>query len=355
MKLKDKIPPIYHGFFPDFMELEFPEEKIATCADCTLCRSKQSPYINTKCCNYYPKLTNYLIGGLLLDNSPQWEEGRKRIRRLIAEKRGVTPYGLIQPTQYSVLKEKRDKEDFWKKPREYNESLLCPFYSQGSCTIWKYRESLCVTFFCSSVGGSKGNKFWRKVNDYLKMTERELSKYALMQLGWPVTDINVEPLNGKKLGIDDENGKINEPAYAECWKEWKGKEEDFFKRCHEVVMSIDIPTFQKITGLNQEILLQSIYETNNAFWENILPERLILNPDATIESKDDTQYTIANSTGSVDFPKVFLPLIKAFNGRRSTAEVCHFGYKVMAVLIDFVEEMYRKEILIAFTPEMDHS
>ena len=91
MILRDKIPPIYHPLFPELLDLEFPEEKIATCVTCNLCRSDKSPYVNTKCCTYHPHLANYLIGGVFMDGEANLVLGKERIRNQIKNRAGVTP------------------------------------------------------------------------------------------------------------------------------------------------------------------------------------------------------------------------------------------------------------------------
>ena len=126
--VSSKLPPLYHRFFPDFIESEIPAETIATCDDCVFCRQPQNPFINTKCCTYYPEMSNYLIGGLLQD--PGWTEGKNRMRALIKSRKGVTPYGLIRPKGYDLL----DKELRTLHPADTGwtqrevEALRCPFY-----------------------------------------------------------------------------------------------------------------------------------------------------------------------------------------------------------------------------------
>ena len=68
MILQNKIPHLFHSIFPEVLDIEFPEEQIATCNSCTLCRSAESPYINTKCCTYQPTLVNFLLGGVFEDD-----------------------------------------------------------------------------------------------------------------------------------------------------------------------------------------------------------------------------------------------------------------------------------------------
>ena len=162
IKLKSKIPSVYHKFFPAFIENNLPEEKLATCASCTICQSASSPYRDTKCCTYYPYLANYLVGGILQDNSPTMTEGKKRVRALIQRKEGVTPYGILPPKWYRAIDKKFVSGQDGPVDIEKVRLSKCPYLDGGNCTIWNYRENKCSTHFCISVGGSRG-KAWARI------------------------------------------------------------------------------------------------------------------------------------------------------------------------------------------------
>lgn len=95
MLLKSKIPSIYHSILPQLLSISIEEEKIATCENCTICRSVQSPYINTKCCTYHPYLVNFLIGAILFDKNEYLISGKEQIYNIISRRVGITPYGFI--------------------------------------------------------------------------------------------------------------------------------------------------------------------------------------------------------------------------------------------------------------------
>jgi len=78
LAILDSLPVLYADLFPDFFRKEVPAETKATCAWCAMCPSSASGAVesvdgvsrlfrpDTKCCTYYPKLPNYLVGAILL-------------------------------------------------------------------------------------------------------------------------------------------------------------------------------------------------------------------------------------------------------------------------------------------------
>ena len=82
-----------------------PEEKLATCDSCVMCRPAVSTgparvaYFDdtTKCCTFQPKLPNFLVGAMLEDESAAFAPGRASIEKRIDEREGVTPLALERP------------------------------------------------------------------------------------------------------------------------------------------------------------------------------------------------------------------------------------------------------------------
>lgn len=346
--LRDKMPSVYHRFFEPILDVEFPEERIATCENCTRCRSAQSPFINTKCCDYHPHLANYLVGGLLSDDSAIFGVGQARVREKIAEKKGVTPYGIIPPVAY--VKERKAlysiEESFHKVARAGAESLLCPYYDNGHCSVWKYRENLCVTFFCSSSGGQKGWNFWDKVNEYIRLAERELSKYVMLQLGWPSEAIITNYIKPSYIGLENEQGEVDEKKYKKLWRDWAGREEEFYTRAFEIVKSLDAAGFRQITGQDRTILEEAIRQTQTGFIQATLPERLSLHPDVQIEQQSPEKTLLTLNEEQIEIPSMTVPLIRAFNGQRTVKEVFDMGYKIMFNISGLVQELRDKNMLI---------
>jgi hypothetical protein len=346
MKLKTKIPSIYHSSFPELLDLEYPEEQIATCSNCTLCRSSKSPYINGKCCSYHPHLPNFMVGGILVDADKSLEIGKTRVLSQIKNRFGITPYGIIPSKTYTKQGKDLDGQEFWKRHTEALENQLCPYYDRGNCTVWKYRENLCVTHFCSSIGGKAGKSFWNQINKYLKMAEISLGQYAMLQLGWPPEKIKTEAVTTEDFSFEDEGGNIVNEKYSKLWGDWEGKEAEFYQRCFEIISQVDAATFKKITGLKREILEAAIWKSNRHFLENVLPEKLVFNPAVEVSNSEAGYLSLQLKDESTKIPAVILPLIRAFNGNRTTVEIFHHGYDILYNLSETVDELLEKRILI---------
>ena len=346
MILQNKIPSIYHSIFPELLGLEFPEEKIATCDTCTLCRSPQSPYINTKCCTYQPTLVNFLLGGVFTDDDVSLRLGKERILNQIKARSGVTPYGIIPSLSYIKREKEANSIDFWLRPHKLVESIRCPYSYEGLCTIWKYRENLCVTFFCSSIAGVTGKTFWKKVNTYLKMAETSLAQYAMLQLGWPPSKIKTDAVTAADFKFEEENGIINDAKYAVLWGDWIGREEEFYRSCFNIIKNIDARTYKQITGQTREILEASIRDTQKDFLLSNLPDFLLLHPGVIADKSNEDYILLVLGEISAKITPALLPLIHSFNGKRQTVEVFQLGYNILFNMSDLVDELREKGILI---------
>ncbi len=351
-QLKSKIPPLYHKFFPDFIQEEFPEEKWATCATCTICRSPKSPYLNTKCCNYYPHLANYLVGGILRDSRPEMAEGKKRIRQLIQNRQGVTPYGIVPPQWYKDQdKLPSDKQDSGAK-RSYSNLMKCPYLDKGNCTIWDYRENLCSTHFCFSVGGRNGKDFWKATNEYLKMAENVLSNYALFQLDIPARTLKTGRVKSINFEIETDDQQVNQEAYTELWQGWDGDEEALYIQSYDIVASLDAQQYAALCGHNQVILSCGIKELLAVFRQTLIPDYLRLHSDLQVDQRSVSECVLTLGNQQITTSPITYSFLAKFDGTQTTKSIIDHAYEVVLNLEVPINELYRKGMLLASLPSM---
>lgn len=343
MKLDNKLPNIYNSFFNNIKEVDLPNEIISTCESCTLCLSKKSPYTNTKCCTYHPHLANYLVGGIFESNN---QLGVNILRKQIKSSVGINPYGIIPSKSYAKNTQVLNSLDFWNRPYELANDQLCPYYDKGNCSIWEFRENLCVTHFCASSGGQSGQRFWKKLNQYIQLTETTLSQYAMMELGWPAAEIKTKKVKTDDFDFEDEAGEIIQENYQKLWREWAGREEEFYKACYQIVQELSPEKFHEMMGLNGKILEQAILDTHKEFSENVLPDYMQLHPELAFENKENGEVDLKLGNRKVSIPAVSLPILKGFNGKRTTVEVYHLGFKVLFNLEGTVDQLIRNGMLI---------
>jgi hypothetical protein len=240
--LRKKLNPIYGELFPEFFDRPEVVETRATCDTCAMCDHGQTAPVemdyfhpDAKCCTYHPNLPNYLVGAILADTSDELAEGRKRIRDKIAARIGVTPQYVSAPRKYSVLYAAARGQGFFGRTL----NMMCPYFDKengGRCTVWRYRESVCSTYFCKYTAGKPGWEFWDTVKSYLFHVERTLAQFAASVVDRTVSEPKVERGAMTREDLEDRAPKVDD--YFACWGGWVGREEEFYIRCYKQVLAL---------------------------------------------------------------------------------------------------------------------
>jgi Fe-S-cluster containining protein len=357
----DSLPTLYRGIFPSFFQSPIPPETKATCSACAMCESANPIRIDsvdgvnrffrpdTKCCTYHPRLPNYLVGAILSDEDAGMAEGRRRIQEKIARGVSVNPQWIKAPTRYNLLY-MNARQAFGR-----SESLRCPYYEPngGLCTIWRYREAVCSTYFCKYVAGADGRKFWMTLKTWLTLAEIQLSRYALLQLlpdyvllGKDKADNQSGPLTVEDL--DDQ--RLPEKDYAELWHPWVGREEEFYRRSYEVVRALSSDEFENLLGIDGIIELSVLKRLHGNAVTASLPKTLKLNPSATIQWLPDGSVAMASYSefDAVALPGAAYSLLVEFTGKEPVETVRQRlrTEKQADLHDDILVELFRHRILI---------
>jgi hypothetical protein len=281
------LPGIYHPLLPAFFDAKAPEERKATCESCAMCPPSGASAAagvvyfrpDTKCCTYHPRLPNYLVGAILADASEEMAEGRRRIRAQIAGRTGVSPRWVAPSRRYTLLLKASRESSFGRST-----ALLCPYFQEqgGLCSIWRYRESDCSTFFCKHEGGADGKIFWSGLDSYLRLVEARLSALAIAHLSPSLGE--PAPPNGT-LSLEELEGRPPTSAdYSGYWGSWEGREEALYLACHERVSALRAEELEAIVSAPELAEVEAAYRRLTA---PVLPERLVLNPDASLQPAAD--------------------------------------------------------------------
>lgn len=280
--LRDMLPPVYQPLFDAFFDRPKIREARATCDDCAMCdRGESSPVKmdfflpDAKCCTFFPIVPNYLVGAILADPSADMEEGKRRIRSRIRSRIGVTPHYLSRPRKLTLLMS--GYADAFGRTK----SLLCPYFDESnlarSCTIWRHREAICMTYYCKYVGGQRGFDFWSALKSYLGYVQHALARFAAQAVDGAVE----EPVFKKDtLTVEDiEDRPPKDADYARWWGSWAGREDEFYVQCHEWTAKITAEQFamnidQSEQGARLKRDLVAKYEIHEG---KILPTRLVRN------------------------------------------------------------------------------
>lgn len=283
--LRGKLNPIYASLFssPIFDRPEVVETR-ATCDTCAMCDQGQLAPVemdyfnpNTKCCTFFPTLPNYLVGAILADTGEELAEGRKRLRERIGNRIGVTPLFMLAPTKYNLLYAASRGRAFGR-----SKMLLCPYYDgegSGRCTVWRYREAVCSTYFCKHTHGKPGWQLWQAMKGYLSHVERSLARASAMSI-----DANVKQptREAHELSLEElEDRGPSETEYAGFWGKWVGREEEFYVACYKRALAMSTEDFARNIddspdgrGFLGE--LEARYEAIQA--KTILPKSLVRTP-----------------------------------------------------------------------------
>ncbi len=328
--IQDDLPLLYRHLLPEFFEQSVPVEAFATCSNCIMVCDDPNraqlltkrPYRpDTKCCTFQPDLPNYLVGGLLSSTDPMLEDGRARMRERIRQRTGVSPMGVYAPRLYNVLYRHGARHGFGRSI-----TLLCPYYrgAEGACTIWKFREASCSTWFCKTVSGTAGRDFWSAVKIYLSASQNALIRYTMLKAGLKngedlIQQFDDPPQDSSYLSAEEIDGlPPPQSEYAAKWEGWGGDEESYFVQCHEWIERLDRPQFDAIMGTSQTPLLADL--TKKRDLAQRIPERLGRNDALPFERRNDEIYIVmlADSEITMELPIEF---IDTFDGSRTTSEV----------------------------------
>jgi Fe-S-cluster containining protein len=357
----ESLPALYRSIFPSFFQSPVPPESKATCSACAMCEAANPVRIeavdgvsrsfrpDTKCCTYHPRLPNYLVGAILSDEDAAMAEGRRRIQEKIDHGVGVNPQWIKAPTRYNLLYT-NSKQAFGRTL-----SLRCPYYeSQGGlCTIWRYREAVCSTYFCKYVAGADGRKFWMTLKTWLTLAEIQLSRYALLQLlpDYVLLGKDKADNSGGPLTIEDlDDKRLPEKEYAELWHPWVGREAELYRRSYEVVRALSSDEFENLLGIDGIVEMSILKRLYGAAVTANLPTMLKLNPSATVQWLPDGSLALASYSeyDAVALPGAAYALLVEFTGKEPVERVRQRlrEEKQADLHDDILIELYRHRILI---------
>ncbi|HVS12952.1 MAG TPA: hypothetical protein VMV46_03435 [Thermoanaerobaculia bacterium] len=353
--LADLLPEGIRPWIPGELRRPKAPERYTTCDDCAMLVPGADPDAgdavfrpDTKCCTYHPWLPNFLVGGLLVDPEPALAAGRSRVLAKIEARVGVTPVG-IRALPLSEHLYKIGHGVFGR-----SETLRCPYFAQdtGGCTVWRYREAACATWFCKYAEGEDGHRLWRAVRAFLEELEGALVIHALLELGFEGDRVNAWLPGRSQLGSREVDRRA--PAareYDEMWGPWVGREGELYGRCLEVVRQVDGEQARAMTGARGRLRLDAIRRLGDRIDRGEVPERLRLNPDLGY-SPDGDGRALLTTYSPYDPARISQGLFAAlheFDGRRSNQEAqsaieARHGFRLSPSL---VLRLHRQRILVA--------
>lgn len=318
--LRQQVAATFQTWLPSLFDESVPHERRATCESCAMCvptqegapvSSKGTFNPSTKCCTYYPNLPAFIVGALLSDDSPELAEGQRRIRARIAAQHGVSPRGVEGPPAYW---QRYESTALFGRSKD----MLCPYYAEGKCTIWKYREPVCATYYCKFDQGEDGRRFWTSLRDYLLELNAALNAHAMLELGFApeqalagqAREVTAEEIDGEPL---------SPAAYQARWKHYAGREEQFFRDAYAVVSKLSPDAAAKAGGVRVRARLMQLTRLREVLREPVIPLRLKRNPRLVVEPAPGGGLLVEAYSGMDPsrVPEKLYGVLDAFDGRPS--------------------------------------
>lgn len=358
-RIDDALPPLYRPLLGAPLDREVPPESKATCASCAMLAGAPGAVApvdgrprtfrpDTKCCTFHPRLPGWLVGALLDDPDPALAEGRRRLSERIASRVGVTPGWIEPPRSYSLLYDGA-RDAFGRAA-----GLRCPWYAveDGGCTVWRYRDAVCSTYYCRYAAGADGQRLWTAVKELLSLAEVQLARAALLAIAPELLDRELERAaeRGRAPGPEDIDGAPPpEPEYRALWGAWAGREAELYRACARWVRGRSAAEVDRLLGLDGTLARRKVARAADAATSSALPPVLRLEPTATVAWLPDGSVALAGYSGleAVALPGVAWRLLVRFTGDAPVAAVrARLREEERADLDDGVLlELYRQRVL----------
>jgi len=350
------LTPLYDRWMAQMLEGSIPQETKATCSHCTMCddnqtlssiaaRQRFSP--DTKCCTYWPRLPNFLLGSVL--RCPDTVNGQARLKELISERpETCTPLGMVPTLEYEVLYQHTSDQEFGRSSR-----LRCPFYDPdegGICTIWGHRNGVCATWHCKYVRGDVGRLFWSALKSLFSHIERSVSIWCVTQIG--VSEQCLQVIAERDTGLSQANkatlGRTLDSAHCakrmdDVWGAWKDQKPQFYMRASELTESLAWNDVISISGAEGQALANLVKQSYRGLLSDTLPSRLSLGRYSIYSM--DAHGVAASSYSAFDplrLSRRLLNVLERFDGSQTADVLTHLREKgteidpeLLRTLVDF--------------------
>ncbi len=268
----DYLPEVYRGFLPEFFRSPLPSEELADCSTCTMAKpastSSGEPRFRAdlKCCTYYPRIPNYLLGAIV-SGADAGSAERRVLDEVLATGRNLTPAFLSPPGSY--LEAFRRSELGFGNDAE----LLCPFHDSTAdgCRIWRNRNHQCTTYFCQFRSQAEGQRFWKALGMYLSYAQNTVSRYCCKKLGVRLDASAFDGTDAFATAVESGSEDL-----AAMFGPFQDDEFGFFERCFQLVGGLTPEAYGRLTGTVHDTLLRRLRASYTAYMN--APGRLRSDP-----------------------------------------------------------------------------
>jgi hypothetical protein len=307
----------YSGWIQEALGAALEPETKATCSECAMCADwppveKFKP--DVKCCSFIPSLPNFRVGAILADPDPALERGRETVRARLLGGDGANPLFLEPPRAYALAYPRLSRDGFGG-----DRSLVCPHFSEGRCSIWRWREAVCSTYFCRYVRGGNGRAVWRHARRLLVIAEAAVARACVLQAG-----LEVEALHGL-LAIEDARGggmgaNASPEAIERSWGRWRGREEEFYLRCWEAARPLTWADVLRLGGSEADVQARALWHRFHEGLPKAVPPRLKAASYSIVGSRQDSVAVVGYSRADpLELSRAAASALTRFDGRPTEA------------------------------------
>ncbi len=225
-----QMPGVWRAMLPEDLQfMRYPSECESTCDACPKVK-EENFHPDVRCCSYHPRVPNFLLGLALQD-----QDTAPLIERMIAS-RLATPEGM----QATPVQLKKSLEQSLTPNPGGQPAVVCGFLDAKArrCGIYKYRDSVCATFFCKHDQKDEGYEFWKSLQSLAGQCEAALSQIVMAELGLDVDDY-IGVFDSLAPDLPNFVARTTEDWPQEVldrlWKQWSGREAEFYRACADFV------------------------------------------------------------------------------------------------------------------------
>jgi hypothetical protein len=330
MDVASSLPPLYAGWIDALLGAPIPAETNATCRDCAMLvppperASDDAGYDPaTKCCTYLPVLWNFLVGGVLLDDTAVSARGRASVEARLDAGVAATPLGLQAPPVSRLL--------YKMAPGAFGHSkaMRCPHYLDaegGLCGVWRHRESTCATWFCKHARGATGKEFWSQLHQLLVTAEQAVSAWCLLELGLDegALDRLYRPYRVQRpraVTGRDVDGEPDPADVRAAWGTWRGRERELYRECARLVATLEWADVAHMGGSEIDVYARLTRRAYDRLVSDDVPEHVeTALVQITPRANNRARLATYSDTDALDVPATVAAILPYFDGR-STADV----------------------------------
>ena len=328
------LPPLYARWVDEMLRQPLPLETLSPCNDCVMCkpasvaprpasRGQFNPI--SKCCTYTPTIPNYLIGAVLVDDDPAAAAGRATLEKRLAVGLGVNPRWATMTPVYRLLYQHGEQKAFGRAA-----SMRCPHYLDregGQCGIWRHRNSVCSTYFCTLERGLIGQRFWQEMKTFLETIELALTQWCVTEL-----DIGAEamarldrphdPGEFVQLTANDLDGIADPEEQRAVWGNWYGRERDFYIAAGRKVAGLSWGDVVRLGGADVERHGQLLTVAYAALTSDAVPDLLVAAPfdSALVDEAVSRIWARAGTLDPIEIPTPLILALRHFDGATKTQD-----------------------------------